>query len=641
MTPAWKIVNKLSRLCAPPPKQTLSAWAEENIRLSSEYSAETGRFRCKPFQREVFDAFSDPRVSTIVVMSATQLTKTMVIQAALGFVIDKDPGPMLLVFPNDTDASEFSKERLAPFIRDTLCLTAKVAKSKSRDSQNSIDHKSFPGGYLTLVGSISPAGLSRRPIRYLFCDEIDKYPSSAGSEGDPISLARKRTATYRNRKKIVMTCSPTVAGRSRIAKAYAASDQRSRWVPCHACGELQVLKWPQVKWDNTLPVEHRPETAHYECEHCGAVWTDVQRWAADDRGEWRAARPFTGTAGFWISELYSPWKTLGEIVADFLEKKNDRDQFKVFVNTTLAQLWEEAGETPDDEILYGRREDYPIGTVPPRGLFLTAGVDVQDDRLELEVIAWGRGKESWSVDYRVLEVRDAAGQRLRSSSPELWARLDEVLARDWPHANGGTMPISVMCIDTGDRPKPVYDFALRHAQPGYGPSGIRIFAPRTVVPIKGASKETLRIIAAVSGEDAARKRRGVRIVSVGVSVAKQELFDNLRLPRISLDETAPGYCHFPRYERVYFEGLCSEKRIVHENGSVSWEKQRRNEPLDVRVYGRAGAAVFGLDHFGERQWLKLEEMVKPLPGAVHEGREIPRPAPQRMIRRRVIGRFDL
>lgn len=600
------------RLFAPPPKMTLSQWAESEFQLSPEYSSRTGPFRAYGFQPEILDAFTDPWIETVAVMCSTQMIKSLFLQTALGYLIDRDPGPALMVFPADTDAETFSKERLAPMFRDTPCLHGKVAEVKSRSTSNTISHKRFPGGFVALVGAQTPSALARRPIRYLFCDEIDKYPASAGTEGDPIALAMKRTATFRHRRKILLTCSPTVVGRSRIAKAYQQSDRRKPEVPCHACGEYQPIKWSQIKWDNTLPVDDRPATAHYECARCGAHWDDVQRWKAVEQTRWKAERPCSGMAGFWISELYSPWKTLGEIVKDFLAKKDDREQYKVFVTTSLAELWEEPGETPDHEKLYARRETYEIGTVPKRGLFLTAGVDVQDDRLEVEVVAWGRGRESWSVDYQVIRVMDANNAPLRTSGPEAWEALSIFLGKEYPHENGPLMPIMVMAIDTGCRARPVYEFARQRPQPAYGPAGIRVYSARSIIPVKGTADDK-RLITAVSKEDAARKRGGIRIVSVGTASAKQELYDCLRLPRAGENAAVAGYCHFPFYDMPYFEGLCAERRVIQANGKIIWERMggARNEVMDCRVYSRAAAAVFGVDAFGERQWLALEAALCP------------------------------
>lgn len=613
-TDGYKLVGDFCKLWAPPDTQTLSEWSEKNIVLTSEASAITGLIRLHPFQVEPFDAFTDPRIEQIVLMCGTQMIKTTLLLCALGFVVDKEPGPTLMVCFKEQDAEAFSKDRLAPTIKASSALREKVSEAKSRDSSNTILHKRFDGGHITLVGSISPSNLAARPIRYLFCDEVDKYPASAGTEGDPIRLATERTATYRSRRKIVLTCSPTVKGRSRISKAYDASDQRKPYVPCPSCGHYQKLTWSQVRWDGSLPVGERPATARYHCESCEAPWNDSQRWSACEKIQWRATAPFKGVAGFWISHLYSPWKTLAEIVEVFLEVKNDREQLKTFINTTLAELWEEEGERPPQEILVGRREEYPWGpdAVAPKGvLFLTCGVDVQADRLEYEIVGWGRYKENWSLAYEVIEVRDSRGAPLSSNSIELWNELEKVLAREVPHVSGVSLSIMVMAIDTGDRPRPVYEFASKHAAPYFGPAGIRVVSPRTVIPVKG-NDDNLRLISTISNENAARKRGGIRIVTVGTHAAKQEIYDALRLPRPSADAPAPGYCHYPMYRPEYFDGVVSEKRIVHTDGKITWEKiYPRNEPLDCRVYNRLAYSVFGADRFSEEQWNVLDQAVNP------------------------------
>lgn len=607
------LVEKWAALWAPPEQLTLSEWAELNFVVSGDYGRRKGQLELFGWQRGIFDAFTDPSVETIVLMCGTQLVKTLFIQAALSYAVAERPGPVLLVQPNGDDAEKFSKNRLAPMIRDNKLVRDRLADvGSSRTSANTITSKKFDGGSLSLVGAHAPGGLAGRSIRYLFCDEVDKYPPSAGAEGDPISLALERTVTYRDQRKIILTCSPTVKGVSRIEKAFNESDQRKPWVPCWQCGKKQVLRWAQVHFDKTAA--DPGETALYQCEHCDASWNDMQRWTACRSAEWRAERPFHKTAGFWISGLYSPWKLLGDIVRGFLQAKSDRQQLKVFVNTNLAELWEEEGsEVPIPEILAGRSEDYPCGpdaVIPRRAVFLTCGVDVQKDRLEYEVVAWGREKESWSVEYGVIRVPDGSGDWLPTSDHRVWLELDKVLARDWEHQSGARLPIIVMAIDTGNASTPVTNFARRHAMPNYAANGVRAVQPRTVVPIKGAPTEAMKIIATVSSEDAARKRYGIRIVSLGQGVIKQEFYESLKLPPMA--GPSPGACHFPRaYRMEYFEGLCSERRIVDDKGKVSYQKidTRRNEPLDCRVYARGAAAIFGIDYFTEKQWSALAKML--------------------------------
>lgn len=552
---------------------------------------------------------------------------TLFIQAAIAYVIAEDPGPILLVEPKEPDAKAFSKERLTPMLRDCTVLHGRVADS-AHDG-NTLLMKEFPGGSLSLVGAIAPGNLARRSVRYLFCDEVDKYPASAKGEGDPISLAWERAATYQSRRKAIYCCSPTVQGLSRIHNLYLTSDQRRPYVPCPLCGELQKLKFSRdaaggVYFDSSLSHELSPRTAAYECAFCHGRWTDLQRKQACEKAVWRAERPFSSRAGFWISHLYSPWKSLSDIVGKFLNDKSDRNLLKTFVNTNLAEVWTDEVETPDHQKLYNRREPYPFGdtaVVPKRGLFLTASVDVQESppRLEVEVVAWGRGRENWSVDYRVIQVFAENQQPLPVTSPELWEVLDkEVLQKSYLHESGHTLPISVMTIDTGSRPKPVYEFARRHPQLAYLATGIRLHSVRTVVPIKG-NDDADRVITAVTKEDAARKSQGVRILSIGTYFVKGELYDALNHIQPKPDGTlsglpSPGCYHFPQYEYAYFQGLTAELRVTDQHGKIDYKViYTRNEPLDLKVYNRAAATIVGIDRFNEEQWRKLEaQFLRPL-----------------------------
>ncbi|MBM3556076.1 MAG: terminase, partial [Alphaproteobacteria bacterium] len=328
---------------------------------------------------------------------------TEILANTVGYHIEQDPAPIMVVMPTERDAETWSKDRFAPMARDTSCLTGLIADPRSRDGNNKILHKKFPGGHLTLVGANAPSGLASRPIRILLCDEIDRYPFSAGAEGDPVNLARKRTVTFWNRK-IVLVSTPTLRGASRIETAFAESDQRRFWVPCPDCGRHQVLAWDRVHWDKAPSGVHRPETARYQCIHCDASWSDARRWAAIRQGEWRTERPFNGVAGFHLNEIYSSWVRFETMVRSFLSAKDQGDEaMKTFVNTSLGETWIETGEAPDWQRLYERREDWQIGTVPSGGLFLTAGADVQKDRIEVSVWAWGRGLTSWFVDHIVID----------------------------------------------------------------------------------------------------------------------------------------------------------------------------------------------------------------------------------------------
>jgi phage terminase large subunit GpA-like protein len=621
-----------------PPKLPLSEWAEANIILSPEYSNSTGPLQLFGWQKGIFDAATDPDIETVVLMTSTQVIKSLFMMCAVANWIATDPGPILLVEPKADSAKDFSKRRLAPLARDCPVLHGRLSDSL-RDGQNTILGKDFPGGNLLIVSARTPVDLAQHTIRYLVCDEIDKYDQDVGGsaerqgEGDPVDLAWERAMTFGSRRKRLLACSPTVAGLSRIGKAWAISDQRRPYVPCPHCGQMQVLRFRDkdgyhVKWDSSVARELQPATARYHCVKCDKPWTEQQRWtAANHHVEWRAENPSSadrGVAGFWVNHLYVPptWKTCASITQQFLNAKHDRQQLKTFINTVLAEEWIEEGEAPEKEKLFARREAYSFGelaVVPERGLFLTAAADVQENppRLEVEIKAWGRGRENWSMGYWILQAFHENGQELPVSSKELWDKLDELLYRDWPHASGHVLPILAICIDTGTNPKPVYEFARRpgHFQLNYGPQGIRLIAQRTIVPVKG-NDDNLRIISSISKEDAARKRQGVRIVGIGTHCVKAELFDLLSHALPNPDESpSPGCYHFPLYDMVYFEGLTAEVKLVKSNGDVVYEKRGpRNEPVDLAVYNRGAAAIVGIDRMNEQHWQTFEEALRPMGG---------------------------
>lgn len=595
-----------SKLWLPRERLSLSQWAEKNFVLSPEYSAVTDLIRLFGWQREIFDSFTDPTVEKIVLKVGTQLVKTLFIQAAIAYLIAEQPGPTLLVQPKEDDAETFSRERLDPMMRDIPVLAEKMGTRNSRDKSNRILYKQFPNGSITLVGSIVPGNLARRSIQYLFGDETNKYPPSAGDEGSPMALAEERTVTFGTRKKIIYACSPTTP-KAMISREYESSDQRQPWCKCWSCNKEQVLKWGQVRWDDDVPANLRPGTARYECEFCGVRWNEAQRQKAVEAARWIPSREFTGTRGFWISHLYSPHKTLRDMVAKWLKIKseNDVNELRVFVNTNLAEEWREKGEAPEWKVLFNRRQDYQDGIVPRGVLFLTAFADVQNDRLELEVKGWGRNRENWSVAYAVIQpTREGSNRqtiKCLTSEPEPWEALAGFLDTDWPCDGGGTMPIWAMGVDTGYRPQNVYDFCKGRPQAAHGPTGSRVPSNRTVVPTKGGDS-AFRIIEGVSTTDAAAKRHGLKIVTIGTHAAKQQVYDALRI-----QESGPGYCHHPvTYDESYFQGVCAETRVVKQNGEVIWRKDGRNEPLDDHVGNLAMAELCGIGRFSEELWSELE-----------------------------------
>jgi phage terminase large subunit GpA-like protein len=619
-SPVAELAAHVARLWAPPPELTCSEWADKYRYLSPESSAAPGKWKTLPYQREPLNAVSDSRVRSVVIKSATQMLKTVVIENAIGYFAHQDPGPILALQPGGQDAKDFSKERIAPMIRDTPVLKAIFSESKSRNSDSTITEKLFPGGLLAIAGAGSARNVARRAIRILVADEVDKNKDT--SEGNSLALARKRMATFGHRAKEIITCSPTLP-KSEIDRNYEASDKREFFVPCPFCGRSQSMMGKfhaQVRWERTregqpLSREEQALTARYHCESCDKPWDDAQRMAAVERGEWIAQAAFTGVAGFWISELYSPWKRLSAIVLDFLLKKDTPSELVTFVNTSLAENWVEHGEAPKWKSLYDRAELYEVGVVPDGGLVLTAAVDVQEDRLEFEVKAWGRrGRENWSVYYEEIAPtrKDSEGRTIpcRTSDPEPWARLAELIARDWPVAGGGTLPLMTVAIDTGYRPEHVYRFCRKYPQPAHGPAGSRVHSYRTVIPVKGGHSP-FKLIEGVSPTDAAKKRLGLKIITIGTHYAKQEIYDALRIESpVDGGEFPPGYCHHPKYKASYFQGLCAETRIVKTNGDVEWRKDGRNEPLDLHVYNRAAAELSGIAGYNDAAWNELERRLR-------------------------------
>lgn len=391
-----------------------------------------------------------PDTHTTVIMKSAQTGGTEVLLNVCGYIMDLDPSPILMLQPTLQMAEDFSKDRLALMIRDTPVLCDLVADARSRDSGNTLLHKQYLGGHITIVGANSPAGLRSRPIRIVVADEVDSYPASAGAEGDPLSLAIKRTENFWNRK-IILVSTPTVKEISRIEPAYLESDQRKFYVPCQHCQEPQELVWKQVVW-----TPRPPELAVYVCAHCGVEWSESDRLNAIRSGEWRASAPFKGVAGFHLSALYSPWTTLGKIATEFVQAKPFPERLKTWVNTVLGQTWEEAHDAKDPEVLKLRAEKYGLGFAPMEVLIITMAVDVQGDRLEAYTWGYGEGEEAWVLDYRRFEGDPAR--------PVVWDQLLEHMDRPIQHASGALMIPRTVVIDSGGlHTQIVYLFCRSHA----------------------------------------------------------------------------------------------------------------------------------------------------------------------------------
>lgn len=548
----------------PPPDLLVSEWSDEYRFLSKDDSAEPGKYRtsrCEPL-RGIMDAQNDPTVQTIEFMKPAQIGYTTLLGNVIGYYMDQDPSPMLVIMPTVNTAKSWSKDRLAPMLRDTPQLRGKVKDPRSRDSGNTILHKEFPGGRLTIVGANAPAELASRPIRIVLNDEVDRFPLSASDEGSPQKLAGKRQTTFWN-KKTFNGSTPTVKGLSAIEKGYERSDKRRFYVPCEHCHEPQILHWQNVKWDKNDDDEHLPHTAHYQCEHCGTLWTDAERWAAVQKGQWIATAPFNGVAGFHLSQLYSPWVKLQEIVQEFVDAQGKPEELQVFVNTVLAETWEEQGEKVDADGLKARIENYDHFALPDGVWLMTAGVDVQGDRLEIELVGWGEGDENWGVRYEVLYGDPAQAQ--------VWDDLEEVLFDRYWTENGRLVRVAATCVDMGGHhADEVLSFAEKHTK-------------KYVFAVKGQAGAR-----PVWPKRASRSKDRRKMWSIGVDTAKESVTG-----RFKIKEEGPGYSHLPNtYDDVWFAQATSEQVVTRYREGRPYrvwvlQSGKRNEAFDCRVYAYA------------------------------------------------------
>ena len=587
----------------PDPLLTVSEWSDRHRMLSSKASAEPGRWRTSrtPYLKAIMDCLSPTSpVERVVFMKAAQLGATEMGSNWIGYVIHHAPGPMMAVWPTVEMAKRNSKQRIDPLIEESSALAGLIAPARSRDSGNTILAKEFRGGVLVMTGANSAVGLRSMPVRYLFLDEVDGYPLDVEGEGNAISLAEARTRTFA-RRKIFIVSTPTISGASATEREYEASDQRRYFVPCPHCNHRQWLRFEQLRWDKGLPA-----TAVYICEACDTAIAEHHKTWMLEHGEWRAMADGK-TAGFHLSSLYSPvgWRAWREIAAAWeaavSKESGSAAAIKTFKNTELGETWVEEGEAPDWQRLAERREDYSVGTVPLGGLLLVGAADVQKDRIEASVWAFGRGKESWLIEHRVL-----LGDTARDN---VWKRLAEMLTESWTHASGAALPLARFALDTGFATQEAYTF-------------VRACRDPRVMAVKGVARGAALIgtPTAIDVSQGGKKlRRGIKVFSVAGGIAKLEFYNNLRKSAdVGEDGLTPvfpaGFVHLPKIDAEFIQQLCAEQLITRRdrNGFPvrEWQKMReRNEALDCYVYARAAASAAGLDRFEERHWRELERQL--------------------------------
>ncbi|MEY2653097.1 MAG: hypothetical protein RLZZ524_124, partial [Pseudomonadota bacterium] len=606
MLNAWNEAREAIREgFAPPPDLTVSQWADAYRMLSSKAAAEPGPYRSErtPYLREAMDLLSERSpVEQVVLMFGAQVGKSESGNNWIGYIVDIAPGPTMCVQPTTDTAKRYSRQRITPMIEETPRLRAKVRENKSRDDANTTLAKDFPAGTLIIAGANSAAGLRSMPVRYLFLDEIDAYPLDVDGEGDPVGLAERRTATF-TRRKILKTSTPTTRGFSRIEQAFDAGDRRRYFLPCPHCFVAQTLKWSGIKWTRDDVGAPIPGTVRYVCEHCGAEIGEHQKPYMLSHGQWVAERPLEKIASFHLSALYSPlgWYSWEQAVAEFYEaneaaKVGDISKLKVWTNTVLAETWEEQGDKVSEHDLAKRAEDLTRREVHERAVVLTAGADVQGDRIEVRVWAWGAGEESWLVEREILYGSP--------SEAAVWQALDELLGVEFKHGAGGMLKISAMAVDSGGHhTQEVYSFA-------------RTRAWRGVIAIKGMSQSGKAVLGKPTMLDTNYKgqklRKSVQLWPVGADTAKAVIYGRLRVA-----EPGAGYVHLPKWApREEYEQLTAERlvtRYVKGRPRLEWVKPqgRRNEALDCFVYALAAAHWLGMHRWREPDWARLRARILP------------------------------
>jgi len=561
----------LSASCKPKPPQTVSQWSDQFRVLSGKASGEAGKWRTDrtPYLREIMDSLSvRSSVQRIVMMFAAQLGKTEVGLNWIGYVMDQAPGPMLTVVPTLEVRKRWVKQRLDPLLTETPVLRKSFDGKRSRDSSNAEDMKDFPGGILVIGGANSPASLASMPIKYVLCDEVDRFPWDVGGEGDPLGLIDERTKTY-PRRKVLLVSTPTIKGMSRIEMEYESSDMREYHVPCPECGEFQMLKWKRKDGSFGLVYSESTGRVWYACEHCGSMIDEHHKSTMLDQGRWVPRFPDRPIRGYRLSGLYSPiglgfsWQ---ELWAQWKSAHRDTTNLKRFINTTLGESWEEQGEDLENVSLLMRREQYCEETIPASASLIVFGADVQKDRIEFTVAAFQSDEEAWFLDHVIVDGDTA--------SIDVWNDFDDELRE---------RKVQFGCIDAGYNTSFVHEFCKSRLWciPTKGIEG----AGRPLIEDEQKRKQRLR----------KRNRKGFISEPIGVDQGKAIIYSRLKMAI-----PGPGYIHFPEttaFDDEYFAQLGAEKLVTEIRAGKPhqvWKRKRaRNEALDCSLLALVAARLSG------------------------------------------------
>lgn len=559
------------RFLAPPPEMTISEWADTYRMLSPVTSAEPGHWetsRCE-YQRGIMDAISDPKRHEIVVMSSAQVGKTESILNTIGYYIHLDPCQMLMVMPDINTGKNFSVERVDPTIKETPVLNALVEPDDNKKEGSKISRKMFKNGFLAITGANVPKDLSSRSIRVLLCDEIDQYKTDIAGQGSPLSIAYKRTITFWNHK-VVYTSTPTIAGLSAIERLYNKSDKREYYVPCPYCGHMQTFSFDNLTYkldknNNVIVAE-----VLYLCQNCHKGIPESKKLQMILKGEWRAGDESSPIAGFHLNALYSTFCKWHRIIKEFEDCRLHPEEYKTFKNTMLGLPTTLTDGGISDSELQEHIDNFD--KLPIQVCVLTAGVDVQDNRIECTVWGWSKDEEAWSVDRQIFSEK-------RHINEDTWKRLDEfIIKKRYPTADGFSMPISLVAIDSGFNTDAVYKFVNKRSY---------------VVAIKGSNQDSAPLCLARKVNKNS-SNAGQVLYHLGVSRLKEIFY-----ARLTIRERGASYIHlrksvcdqYKKTDKDFLKQLCSEQSMIvdtRRGKKKEWKKVfARNEVLDTTLYAYA------------------------------------------------------
>lgn len=591
----WQYISKNG--LKPLPKTSVSNWADNHRMLSSGISAEPGKWKTSraPYQKDIMNAFTEPGIHRVVVKSSSQIGKSDMMNNVIGRFAHLDPCAIMMIQPTIDMAQDYSKTRIAPMIRDTKVLNNLFYDVKSRDANNTILSKVFPGGRLIMCGANSPAGLASRPIRILLADEVDRFPDSAGTEGDPVDLAAKRMTTFWN-SCMGLFSTPANEGSSRIDEEYLAGTQEEWQHKCPNCGEYHLLRHIDMTVDyKEIKTPSGKKTVivndvKWRCPHCGFSFSEKEMKQTPQKYISRNADALkNGIRSFFVNGFTSPWMTWTRIMREWLEAKGDPEREKVIMNTVFGESYKQKGAFEDEQIFLRRRESYRA-ELPNGVLLLTAAIDTQDNRLEYEVVGWGKEEECWGIRKGI--VLGAPNQ------DRTWKEIDNILDKTYHFADGKGLKVVRTFIDSGGHyTSDVYNYCQKNFH-------------KQRFAIKGRGGPGIPLIYKIAKANNAK----APLILLGVDDGKQQIMD-----RLSIDSPGPLYFHFPQdegikelsnrgYDDLYFKGIISEhKKVYKRNGVLRevWEttKNVRNEPLDLRNYNLACMKSLKPD------WGKLEMLV--------------------------------